>query len=336
MLHEREHGSRDARGNWRPDVGVVLPPLIVWPPRPKAALTWVVGYPGFVFPWNALYLAVAAIAWWLFTPSFDAQAFNDAQYLSAGWIGRVLVRNFAIVCIWYSLLHVRLYSRRSQGDRFKYNAKFPGRPSKRFTFGSQRRDNIFWSLASGVPIWTAYEILSYWMFAGGHIPWLRWMSHPVWFVLWFPAIVLFREVHFYATHRLIHQGVLYDKVHSLHHRNTNPSPWSGLAMHPLEHLVYFSGVLVHWVVPSHPFHVLFHLVHLAMAPGPGHTGFDKIELGTKTAVDTNGFAHYLHHKYFEVNYGDGALPLDRWFGSFHDGSAESDERMRRRRSRRLN
>ena len=46
---------------------------------------------------------------------------------------------------------------------------------------------------------------------------------------------------------------------------------------------------------------------------------------------TNSRAHYLHHKYFEVNYADGVLPLDKWFGSFHDGTPDGDAAMKRRR-----
>ena len=34
--------------------------------------------------------------------------------------------------------------------------------------------------------------------------------------------------------------------------------------------------------------------------------------------------------YFECNYGDGNLPLDRWFGTLHDGSDEAQERMIKR------
>ena len=37
--------------------------------------------------------------------------------------------------------------------------------------------------------------------------------------------------------------------------------------------------------------------------------------------------HYLHHKYFECNYGDLTIPFDKWFGSFHDGSKELDEKL---------
>ena len=29
--------------------------------------------------------------------------------------------------------------------------------------------------------------------------------------------------------------------------------------------------------------------------------------------------HYLHHRYFECNYGEATIPLDKWFGTFRDG-----------------
>jgi sterol desaturase/sphingolipid hydroxylase (fatty acid hydroxylase superfamily) len=148
-------------------------------------------------------------------------------------------------------------------------------------------------------------------------------------------VPLTREFHFFWIHRMIHWPPLYRLAHSLHHKNVNPGPWSGLAMHPIEHLVYFTCVLVHWVVPSHPMHALFNLFHAGLSPVPGHTGFDKIELGEERSLDTNCLAHYLHHKYFEVNYADGAIPLDKWFGSLHDGSPEGDEAMQRRLAARM-
>ena len=38
--------------------------------------------------------------------------------------------------------------------------------------------------------------------------------------------------------------------------------------------------------------------------------------------------------HFEVNYGDGLIPLDRWFGTWHDGSKDGDARMQARYERR--
>ena len=143
-------------------------------------------------------------------------------------------------------------------------------------------------------------------------------------------IPTFRDLHFYLVHRLIHWPPLYHAVHKLHHNNVNPGPWSGLAMHPIEHLLYFSGVLIHWIVPSNPVHAIFHLAHAGLAPAPGHAGFDKIVVGEESAIDTHSYDHYLHHKYFECNYADGVIPLDKWFGTFHDGSSEAQERMDKR------
>ena len=51
-------------------------------------------------------------------------------------------------------------------------------------------------------------------------------------------------------------------------------------------------------------------------------------------MDTHAFAHYLHHKYFEVNYSDGLLPLDKWFGTWHDGTERGDALMRARMKKR--
>jgi sterol desaturase/sphingolipid hydroxylase (fatty acid hydroxylase superfamily) len=62
----------------------------------------------------------------------------------------------------------------------------------------------------------------------------------------------------------------------------------------------------------------------------GHVGFDRVEVTDETAISSHAFAHYLHHKYFEVNYADGLLPLDKWFGTWHDGTAEGDALMNAR------
>ena len=73
---------------------------------------------------------------------------------------------------------------------------------------------------------------------------------------------------------------------------------------------------------------------LGVAPAQGHTGFDRVVLGEAATFEASYYAHYLHHKYFEVNYSDGMVPLDRWFGSFHDGTPEADKAMTARRTRR--
>jgi sterol desaturase/sphingolipid hydroxylase (fatty acid hydroxylase superfamily) len=325
-MDDAAYGARDKGGHWKPFRLVEYPAVFVWPLRPLAIARWLFAYPGYILPWNLLYAAAAVGVWLYLTPSV-----LTLQSMAPGWIAFVLARNACLVLLFFGAFHLRLYIRRSQGSFCKYNPRWLDVGNPVFLFRDQTRDNMFWTLASGVPIWTAYEVVTLWVFANGYIPWVSWDAHPAYLVLLMLLIPLLREVHFYLVHRLLHVPVLYRMVHKLHHNNVNPGPWSGLSMHPVEHLLYFSGVLIHWLVPSHPVHALFHLVHAGLSPVPGHTGFEKVVVG-KDAVDTECYAHYLHHKYFECNYADGAIPLDRWFGTFHDGSDAAHEAMRRRRA----
>lgn len=317
-------GTRDGRDDWKPSEPIRYPPVFIWPPRPLGAAGWLFGPSGYILSWNLLYAAIAVGLFLWLTPPMDV-----ARSLAPGWIAWLLVRNAILASVFFGALHIRLYVRRRQSRAFKFNGRWPsGNPA--FLFGNQTLDNMVWTLASGVPLWTAYEALTLWAFANGYIPFVAFSAHPVYCAALMLLIPLWRELHFYAIHRLLHWPPLYRTVHKLHHANVNPAPWSGLAMHPVEHLLYFSAVLLHWIVPSHPVHAIYNLVHLGLAPAPGHSGFDRVVVGGGVAFDTHSYAHYLHHKYFECNYADGAIPLDRWFGSFHDGSAEAQQRMEAR------
>ena len=125
---------------------------------------------------------------------------------------------------------------------------------------------------------------------------------------------------------MLHWPPLYKIAHVVHHRNSNPGPWSGLAMHPIEHLLYFTCVMIHWVIPSHPAVAMWNLFHASLSPHAGHGGYDRIVLKNGKWMVTGSYAHYLHHKYFECNYaGDDLNILDKMFGTFHDGSDEETQ-----------
>jgi len=317
---------RDRRGEWQPDRFIETPPVFVWPPRPAGFLKWLFGFPGYLWPWNALYVAIATATWLWLTPDFARM-----QHLHADWIALILLRNVALLCGVVGVWHLWLYTRKAQGTQYKYSNRWLADDNPTFLFRSQLADNMIWTLGSAVPIWTAYEVVTLWLQAKGVLPTVSFRAHPIYCMALMLFIPLFREVHFYCIHRLIHWPPLYRTVHHLHHNNVNVGPWSGMAMHPVEHVLYFSGVLLHWIVPSHPLHVIFHLQHLSFAPSQGHSGFERVVLADGVAVPTGNFMHYLHHKYFEVNYGgDGLVPIDKWCGTFHDGSEAAQERMNRR------
>ena len=331
-MAEADLGARDARGEWQPAEVIQTPAVFVWPPRPKAFLKWLFGFPGYLYPFNAIFIAVSVVAWLFLTPELERMA-----RFEPGWMIGIYLRNAGIVLLWFGAWHLRLYIKRAQGTHYKYNGRWLSTRNRRFLFGNQTRDNVFWTLVSGVGVWSLFEALTMWMYANGHLPYVDFRTNPVYFVLLLVAVGLLREVHFYWAHRLTHWKPLYKAAHYLHHKNVNIGPWSGLSMHPIEHLIYFTGVFLHWIIPSHPLHAMMHLMHAGLSPAPGHSGFDELEFGKagKTVRNPNYF-HYLHHRYFECNYGgDGSVPIDRWFGSFHDGSDEAHRRMRERAHSRM-
>ena len=131
----------------------------------------------------------------------------------------------------------------------------------------------------------------------------------------------------------MHWPPLYKLAHALHHRNTNIGPWSGLSMHPVETAMFFSSILIHFLIMAHPVHVLFHLFHQALTAATSHTGFEGFEIKDKNRLHLGNFHHQMHHRYFECNYGNLEVPWDKVFGSFHDGTDESHERFQERRRR---
>ena len=152
----------------------------------------------------------------------------------------------------------------------------------------------------------------------------------VYLALLFVAPAL-HELHFYLIHRAIHWGPLYRWIHSIHHNSINPSPISSLSMHPVEAFLYHAVALWHVLLPSNPVVALFQLHAAGFGAINGHIGFEKIELGGERCLASHAYLHHLHHKHFEVNYGgDGLIPLDKWFGTWHDGSKEGDAKMQAR------
>ena len=311
--------------NWHPSLPIETSPVFKALPRPFASLKW---YADAWLPLSelALYVLLAWAVWaWVQPDPLATQA------LAPGWIAAVWLRNIALMTVFATFLHLWLYTWKKQGDALRYDRRGPTATARVFAFGSQLWDNVAYALISGVTIWTLYEVGLWWGYANDALPMVTLAENPVWFVLWFPLIGIWYSCHFYWVHRLLHWAPLYRRVHSVHHRNIAVGPWSGFSMHPVEHTIYLSSLLIHLVVPSHPVHMLFHAYWLTLATATSHSGYDALIIGKSGRIDMGTFFHQLHHRYFECNYGTAEMPWDRWFGSFHDGTAEGLKRVRARK-----
>lgn len=322
-MDDLSYGTRNKRGDWAPNAPAATAPLFVLPPRPLQFLKWL---PHYFLPYNLLF-AASAVAWWHWVLP-DAETLKTLEW---GWILRLFIVNSLAVLLFFGAFEWRLYIRRAQANRFKFNGRWPSEhKNKAFWFENQNIDNMLRCFGTGLPIWTAIEVLILHAYANGYVPWLGFAENPWYLFALALAVPLIHETHFFLLHRAIHWGPLYTFVHSVHHNSVNPSPFSSLSMHPVEQAGYLGVALWHLVIPSNPVVALYQLHFAGFGAIPGHIGFDRIEVGKDGAVDTHAYIHYLHHKHFEVNYGDGLIPFDRWFGTFHDGSREAQALMEAR------
>lgn len=309
--------------NYTPELPLQLSPYFDWPPKPLVSLVHLfrswnpVG-------WRCLMFLVALAVWYWATPSLERIAAGGI-----GWILAVALRNLVILVVLAGTLHLWLLVWRKQGDDGRYDARSMDKRAKLFHFNSQLLDNVCWSMVAWV-FWSFWECLILWAYATGHAPLITWKSNPIWFVSMVVLVPIWAGVHFYWFHRLLHVGPLYVRIHSWHHKNTNTGPWSGLAMHPLESFFLMFDTMIFFIVPAHPIHAIFLLLHHGIGAPVSHSGFEHLVV-RKKKIPLGDFFHQLHHRFYDCNYGTWDTPWDRWFGTFHDGTPESNQHVKKLR-----
>lgn len=327
MSETRDMEGMSREWNYHPDLPLSDPSIFRWPPDPGFLARW------FARNWLTLservmmVIASVALWYWAYPPIEQAQEF------AFGWIAQVWLVNAAIIFLTAGGLHWFFYMKKGQGKRLKFDHRDQAKGNALWNFRNQVHDNMFWSLGSGVLQLTGFQVLVMWMMANGYAPVISFADNPVWFVLALILLPVWSAFHFYWVHRLLHVPVLYRHVHSLHHRNVNIGPWSGFSMHPVEHFLYLTTLLIHCVVPSHPIHLIFHVVYQGPGAAMTHTGYEDLLIRDKRRLALGTFYHQLHHRYYECNYGNQEMPWDRWFGTFHDGSLEGTAETRARKKR---
>ena len=319
--------SENKAWNYHPDLPLKDPSIFVWPPNPAFLMRW------FARNWLTLservLMVIIAVGLWLVAyPKLET-----AQSFAFGWIAQIWLVNMVLMIVSAGGLHLYFITYRKQGKRLKFDPRDQGRNNRLWNFSDQVKDNMFWSLGSGVLQLTGFQVITMWLMANGYTPVITLNSNPVWFIMALILIPIWSAFHFYWVHRLLHVPFLYKRVHSLHHRNVNIGPWSGFAMHPVEHFLYLSTLCIHWIVASHPIHLFFHIIYQGPGAAMTHTGYEDLLIKDKRRLALGTFYHQLHHRYYECNYGNQEMPWDRWFGTFHDGSEEATRTTRDRKKK---
>ena len=188
------------------------------------------------------------------------------------------VLNYVYAFAYYAFFLVTLYGFSLSKRKF-LPGSFP-------TVGNLAHDLWYWSLA--IVQWTFFEVCVMRCWAAGILPYAKdeeiaqSPSLIAWNVLWIFLVPIWRDTHFYFAHRFLHIRAVYKYVHSLHHRDMDPEPFSGMCMHPVEHLYYFSNALLPlvglWSASAYaglsPLVFGWLFTHLCIAPGCGHSGWE--------------------------------------------------------------
>ncbi|NCI47884.1 sterol desaturase family protein [Sediminibacterium soli] len=136
----------------------------------------------------------------------------------------------------------------------------------------------------------------------------------------FPLLFLLHDTYFYWTHRLIHHPLLFRRVHLVHHRSTNPSPWAAYAFSPSEALLNSLIFVVFLLaIPVHSIHLMVFFVVSLVYNVYGHLGFELYPKGFNRHwlgrwINTS-VSHNQHHRHFRGNYGLYFTFWDRLMGT---------------------
>ena len=266
---------------------------------------------------GAWYTALAIILYIMFpfdlTPSGAAA---QGGPISLAFFRERLPIWLTVTLTFYTVIHVGIYGIRpwKGGDRGGGVIRRPFVPNRQWRL-SRVLHNAKYAVL-GVLVYTGYENCLVYLFASGKLPFLSdqdALSSPLGALCLFLSLFIaqpYREVHFYFVHRLIHLRPLYRYIHSVHHRNTDPEPFAGICMHPVEHLYYITPILPSFFLPFlSPIAVVNAGVWALISPGFAHSGYEDHFHASA--------AHYYHHRYFECNYGAGSWHfLDVWCGTW--------------------
>lgn len=216
---------------------------------------------------------------------------------------------FAAAFLMWGLLHVGLRRRLAH----RLIGAWPG--------GHDLRREIVYSLST-LGVFSALGLAVWGGVMRGH---LEVYADParhgrVWLWASLPVLILWHDTWFYWTHRLLHTRWWFRRVHAVHHRSRQPSPWAAYAFHPIEALI--NGLvtpLALLVVPVHGGVLLLFQLHQIVRNTHGHAavetlprGFARHWLGRWFTTTTH---HHLHHETAVGHYALWFTFWDRWCGT---------------------
>lgn len=234
---------------------------------------------------------------------------------------RIAVRNIALTAAWYGGWHMYLYAWKARPLADKFSPTTNG-----YHHARDRWLTLLGALvASAIEVWALYRWAAHAPGASelGIAPLL---ARPFRLAALVATCSWWSDLHFWFAHRVMHAwwrpaarldpgAWLYRHVHAVHHKSHNPGPWTGLAMHPVEHAMYFTRSAALVLVPTlHPAFFVFVNLRAMLGPALGHHGY---------TAPLGSLFHFIHHAKFDYNFGTSrVVPIDHLLGTYRESAEQ--------------
>ncbi len=156
-------------------------------------------------------------------------------------------------------------------------------------------------------------------------------GEPNW---WFLIVSVFiclgiHDIYFYLTHRILHVPFLYKMVHSIHHKSTNPNPWTAFSFHPLEGVIQIGIVpLLAFILPIPEMGLIIFTLIMSLLSVYGHCGYElRAEKWKGFEIFNTALHHQQHHQLVRYNFGIYLSIWDKLFGTFSPTYDKSLKRL---------
>lgn len=166
------------------------------------------------------------------------------------------------------------------------------------------------------------------------------MSSTDYSMWWIPVSVLLaliiHDTYFYWMHKTVHHPTLFKRVHLVHHKSVNPSPWASFSFHFFESLLeaMVAPIILLFIPMNIAALIIFGFVSFAFNVY-GHLGYEIAPKWFRHSflfqLMVTSTHHNIHHAKFKGNYGLYFRIWDRIMETEHpDYVKEYDEIQERR------
>lgn len=130
----------------------------------------------------------------------------------------------------------------------------------------------------------------------------------VYFIFSIILAIAIHDTYFYFMHRAMHHKKLFKHVHLIHHKSTNPNPFSAYSFHPSEAVIEGAVILVIvFTIPIHKMAIAFFMLFMILFNIYGHLGYELIPKRISNSMIgrwiNTATSHNLHHEKARNNYG---------------------------------